>query len=126
MSISPTTISRSSVLSGLNSNTSYCTTCGRASAATSGIFGSYGGRVGSDSYVCETCGKTLTSQQNSTGKSTSSFYSAPGVTSSGYCSSCNSSVSSSTWAGSVAKTPSSSASASKTTGTVYAGPGWTK
>jgi transposase-like protein len=128
MAISSATISRSSVVSGLNS-ASYCSVCGKAASVTAGVYASYGGRVGTDSYVCETCGKTLTSQTNSSGQSSSSSYTASGVSASGYCPKCNSSSSTTSWAGSVASastSASSSASAVKSNGTTYGGPAWTK
>jgi RNA polymerase subunit RPABC4/transcription elongation factor Spt4 len=124
MAISSATISRSSVISGLN-NSNYCSVCGRATSVTSNVYASYGGRVGSDSYVCETCGKTLTSQKNSSGQSQNSFYTASGVTKSGYCPQCNTSSNKTSWAGTVAST-SSSASTSQSSGTVYGGPSWTR
>ncbi|MDR0705168.1 MAG: hypothetical protein LBF88_09280 [Planctomycetaceae bacterium] len=124
MAISSATISRSSVISGLN-NSNYCSVCGRATSVTSNVYASYGGRVGSDSYVCETCGKTLTSQKNSSGQSQKSFYTASGVTKSSYCPQCNTSSNKTSWAGPVAST-SSSASASQSSGTVYGGPSWTR
>ncbi|MDR2704543.1 MAG: hypothetical protein LBC02_02075, partial [Planctomycetaceae bacterium] len=103
MAISSATITRSSVISGLNSS-NYCSVCGRASSVTANVYASYGGRVSSDSYVCETCGKTLTSQKSSTGKSQNSFYTASGVTQSGYCPQCNTSSNKTSWAGAVAST----------------------
>ncbi|MDR1269775.1 MAG: hypothetical protein LBK82_09635 [Planctomycetaceae bacterium] len=125
MAISSATITRSSVVSGLN-NSNYCSVCGKATSVTSNVYASYGGRVGNDSYVCETCGKTLTSQKNSTGKSNNSFYTASGVTSSGYCPQCNSASNQTSWAGNVAATTSSASSSAKSSGTVYGGPSWTR
>ncbi|MDR2754618.1 MAG: hypothetical protein LBC20_02835 [Planctomycetaceae bacterium] len=125
MAISSATITRNSVVSGL-SNTNYCSVCGRATSVTSNIYASYGGRVGSDSYVCETCGKTLTSQKNSIGQST---YTASGVTSSGYCPQCNASSNQTTaWAGKVATTSSTSftSASAKSSGITYSGPNWTR
>ncbi|MDR2115038.1 MAG: hypothetical protein LBP87_01505 [Planctomycetaceae bacterium] len=126
MAISSATITRNSVISGL-SNSNYCSTCGKATSVTSNIYASYGGRVGSDSYVCATCGKTLNSNKNS-GQSANSFYTATGV-SSGYCPQCNTSSSQTNWAGKIATTSSftsSTSSAVKSNGTTYGGPSWTK
>ncbi|MDR1964551.1 MAG: hypothetical protein LBQ50_12290 [Planctomycetaceae bacterium] len=126
MAISSATITRSSVLSGLN-NSTYCSVCGKATSVTAGVYASYGGRIGSDSYVCETCGKTLTSQKNSASQSNGSFYTASGVTSSGYCPRCNTTSGTTSWAGTVASTGSTSSSATaKSSGTTYGGPSWTK
>ncbi|MDR2439236.1 MAG: hypothetical protein LBE12_07705 [Planctomycetaceae bacterium] len=128
MAISSATITRSSVVSGL-SNNNYCSVCGKATSVTSNIYASYGGRVGNDSYVCETCGKTLTSQKNSVGQSTNSFYTASSVTSSGYCSQCNTASNQTTWAGKITTSTSSSSLTSstvKSSGTTYSGPSWTK
>ncbi|MDR3198186.1 MAG: hypothetical protein LBU34_09995 [Planctomycetaceae bacterium] len=125
MAISSATITRSSVVSGL-SNSNYCSVCGKASSVTSNIYASYGGRVGNDSYVCETCGKTLTSQKNS-GQSANSFYTASGATSSGYCPQCNSSSSQTNWAGKVAATSSAlTSSTAKSNGTTYGAASWAK
>ncbi|MDR0336547.1 MAG: hypothetical protein LBI18_05595 [Planctomycetaceae bacterium] len=123
MAISSATITRSSVVSGLN-NRNYCSVCGKATSVTSNVYASYSGRVGSDSYVCETCGKTLTSQKNPTGKSTNSFYTASGVTSSGYCPQCNTASNQTNWAGKIAATTTSASA--KSNGTTYGGPSWTK
>lgn len=124
MAISSATIARSSVISGLN-NSNYCSVCGKATSVTSKVYASYGGRVGSDSYVCETCGKTLTSPKKTAGQSQNSFYTASGVTKSGYCPQCNTSSSATNWAGAVAST-SSSTSTSRSSGTIYGGPSWTR
>lgn len=79
---SAATITRSSVLSGLNANSSYCATCGKASATTSKAFSNgYTGR--GDSYVCATCNNgssTKTGNTNTYNRST---------TTSSYCPSCN-------------------------------------
>ena len=88
MAISSATITRSSVLSGMNTSSSYCATCGKASAATTKAYsGSYSGR--GDSYVCATCNKGSSSSLTNNTSSTYSRSTTSGNSSSSYCPNCN-------------------------------------
>ncbi len=131
MAISPATITRSSVLAGLNNNqrggSAYCATCGRAAQATQSAFsGAYSGRESAragDSYVCATCngggspfGNTVRSAD------TTSTYGRSSSATSSYCPSCNASQSASTaphWSGRMAASPSQTTAA-------YGGLSWVR
>ncbi len=132
MAISPATITRNSVLAGLNNTqrggTAYCATCGRAAQITQGAFsGNYTGRgTGSanDSYFCATCNGGANPFGNVAARNnTTNTYGRTNNgngTSYGTCATCNQAHASSAphWSGSVAGSQSGNSS--------YSGLSWVR
>lgn len=85
MAITPASITRSSVVSGLNSGSTTCATCGKATSVTNKAYS--GGYSGRDSYVCATCGKNGSTSSGTA--SSGSTYGRTATTTSSYCPNCN-------------------------------------
>ncbi len=130
MAISPTTITRSSVLAGLNNNqrggTAYCATCGRAASVTQSAYGNnFAGRTASngssDSYYCVTCNRGLTNNYNTANARTAnqtSTYGRTNASTSSYCPSCNQTPApASHWSGNAASNSGNSS---------FSGPSWVR
>lgn len=114
MAISSASITRSSVLSGLNSNSTTCATCGKSASATNNTYTK--GYSGRDSYVCATCNKSGSTSTGTTRNTTSSTYGRSTNNSSSYCPTCNKTVSSSNHSSTAHWTGNASSSTSKSAG----------